>query len=277
MVQKKKQQGSHLDKLVNSAVQEGIDTIIKENPKFASFQTYLAKHINNYQLEEKIENLKLEVAKEPGLDNYQKTKKLSKQISSYVASGEMLDDIGKETILKKSLEDKTKKGFFHKIFHRTKFDGEKYFDKTMEAFEDFYALFKSGDYAKRMPELSKSVETLHDMKFLNPAVDVLKIHGLIDDKKYKFLKTNIYNKIGQESAKLSTDVEKYIIPEAYKVAASIMIVFGITFLALTGVNMTGNLIGNMPAKVSGLWGGGFILLGLLLFLITKKKHKNKRF
>jgi hypothetical protein len=254
---------------INYAVQQGIESIIGEHPKFANFQEYLLKHIDQKKIQEKFYNLYKE-ASNKGMNEKDAKKHIYKELTNYVASGDVIDDKGKEVILKEGLEEKT--GFFHKIFHRTKFDGEKYLNNTMEAFHDLYALFKSGDYAKRMPELTQSVATLHDLNFLDPAVDVLKSYGLIDSKKHKFLKENIYKRVGEESEKVIGGIEKYIVPE--KIAASIIGFIGV-MLIVFNLNITGAAIGNSSNITIGITGVFFIFFALLLFFRPlKRSFKN---
>lgn len=266
MVEKKNQKESKSD-YIDSAIQTGINSLIKSHPRFANFQPYLMEHIDEERIKEKIYNLH-EEAKEKKLEGKEAKYFIGKNLANYVASGEMIDEKGKKVILKNSLEEKA--GFFHKLFHKPKSNGEEYLDNTMEAFQDLYALFKSGDYAKRMPELTESVATLHDMQFLDPAVDVLKSHGLIDDKKYNFLKENIYKKVGEEYGKVVSGIEKRIIPGAYqKIAASIFLIFG-AFLLITNISITGAVIGSVKHSVKGIVGVSSMIFSAILFLLNKK-------
>lgn len=255
----KKQTGTNL----SNAVKQGIEAIVEEHPKFANFQPYLLKHIDHKKIQEKY----FELYKESkGLGEQERINYIYNELADYVASGSVLDEKGKEIILKNSLEEKT--GFFHKLFHKSKFDGEKYLNNTMEAFNDLYALFKSGDYAQRMPELTKSVATLHDLNFLDPAVDVLKEYGLIDSKKHRFLKENIYKRVGEESKKVVGGIERYIVPE--KIAASIIGFVGIV-LIIFNLNITGAVIGeNYPITI-GIIGVFMIFFALLLLFRPLKK------
>lgn len=267
MAEKKKEK-SNKDDYINSAIEFGIKSIINSHPRFANFQDYLMKHIDENKIKEKVYDLH-EEAKEKKLIGEKAKSFISKNLANYVASGEIIDERGKEVILKNSLEEKT--GLFHRLFSKQKFSGEKYLDNTMEAFQDLYALFKSGDYSQRMPELTESVATLHDMQFLDPAVDVLKSHGLINDKKYKFLKEKIYSKVGDEYSKVVSGIEKRIIPEAYqKIAASIFLGFG-AILLISNMEITGAVIGSLKHSIKGIIGIFSMILSAVLFLSINKK------
>ncbi len=267
MGKKEKEKNSETN-YISNAINLGIKSIIKSHPRFANFQPYLLEHIDEDKLNEKIYNLHAE-AQEKKLFGKEAKYFISKNLTEYVASGEIIDEKGKKVILKNSLEEKT--GFFHRLFHKPEFDGEKYLDNSMEAFQDLYALFKTGDYAKRMPELTESVSTLHDMQFLDPAIDVLKSHGLINDKKYKFLKEKIYSKVGEEYGKVVTGIEKRIVPEAYqKVAASVLLAFG-AILLITNMEITGAVVGSLKHSVKGIIGISSMILSAVLFLNSKKK------
>lgn len=251
---------------INHAVKQGIEAIVEEHPKFANFQEYLLKHLDKKKIQDKVYELYEEASKNK-MNEKTATNYIHKELANYIASGAVLDEKGKEIILKNGLEEKT--GFFHKLLHKSRFDGEKYLNNTMEAFNDLYALFKSGDYSQRMPELTQSVTTLHDLNFLDPAVDVLKEYGLIDSKKHKFLKENIYKRVGEESEKVVGGIEKYIIPQ--KIAAAIFGFIGIMLIVFNS-NITGAVIGNPKASLSGFVGILVLFISLGLFLRAGKRN-----
>ncbi|MFH1503143.1 MAG: hypothetical protein ABIE36_00605 [Candidatus Diapherotrites archaeon] len=272
MPKKKRQETNQL----NGAVQSGIETIIENHPRFANFQEFLVKHIDQRKIQEKYFELYEEALKK-GLDKEKGEDYIYNGITNYVASGDVIDEKGKEIILKNSLEEKSK-NIFQRIFQRRKINGEKYLDNAMEAFHDLYTLFKSGEYAQRMPELTESVTTLYDLNFLDPAVDVLKAYGWIDNKKHKFLKENIYNRAGEESQKVVGGIEKYIVPKKtiereiipQKRVASIIGLFGIILIA-ANLKITGAVIGDTSKITIGIAGGLLLLLSLLIFLKKPKK------
>jgi hypothetical protein len=266
---KKEKKKVQIGDSINSAVKQGIEAIVEEHPKFANFQEYLLKHLDKKKIQEKVYELYEEASKNQ-MNEENAKRYIYNEIADYVASGEVLDERGKKMVLKSGLEEKT--GFLHKFFHKQKFDGEKYLNNTMEAFNDLYALFKSGDYAQRMPELTQSVATLHDLNFLDPAVDVLESYGLIDSKKHKFLKENIYKKVGEESKKVVGGIEKYIVPQ--KVAASIIGFAGIMLLVFN-LTITGAVIGSNSQITVGTFGMFMIFFALLLFFRPLKRSFKK--
>jgi hypothetical protein len=261
----KNKKSGQKESIFNNAVQQGIEAIIEEHPKFANFQDYLLKHIDQKKIKEKFYELYEEASKK-NMNEKDAKNHIYKELTNYVASGSVLDEKGKEVILKSGLEEKTE--FFHKLFHPLRRDGEKYLNNTMEAFNDLYALFKSGDYAQRMPELTESVTALHDLNFLDPAVDVLKSYGLIDSKKHKFLKENIYNRVGEESKKVVGGIESYIVPQ--KIAASIIGLFGL-ILIISSLTITGAVTGTNSQTTIKAVGAFMIFLALLFFFKPLKK------
>ena len=255
--------------LLNNAVQSGIELIIKEHPRFANFRDYLIKHIDQKKIQEKFFNL-YKRASESGMNEKEASIYVHNNLSNYVASGSVLDEKGKEIILKSGLEEKT--GFFHKLFYRPKFNRGKYLDNTMEAFNDMYTLFKSGNYSERMSELVESVGTLKDLNFLDPAVDILKSYGLIDNKKHRFLKENIYRRAKEESQKTVKGIENYFVPQ--KVAALIIGGIGVILIAFN-LSITGAVVGNNFTITKEIIGVFMIIFASLLFLMFLKKSFKK--
>lgn len=255
--------------ILENAVQGGIKMIIKNHPRFENFQNYLIKHIDEEKIEEKFKEL-YEEAKEKKIKGEQIPQFLYEELRDYIASGSMLDERGKEVILKNT-EEKPKSileniaSFFG--YRSSKDEGERYLHNTMGAFQDLYALFESGDYSKRMPELTKSVSTLYDLKFLDPALDVLKSYGLIDERKYEFLKENIYQRVGKESENVVKGIEKYIVPQ--KIAASIFGLFGLGMI-IFNLSLTGAVIETSTKLTNNIVGAILILVSMILLLIQKR-------
>jgi hypothetical protein len=253
---------------IEQAIFDGVDSILKEHPRFADFQEYFLKHIDKKKIQDNFNKLK-----EKKLSN----KDIYQEIADYVSSGEAFDEKGKKVILKNSLEGKTEgRTLLQRIFKKPKFDGEKYLDETMEAFGDLYLLFKTGDYARRMPELAKSMGTLYDLKFLNPAIESLKESGLIDDKKYSFLKREVYSKAQEASKNVVGGIEKYFVPQ--KVAASILGIFGFLLIAASS-KLTGAVIGAQENDYYYIFGILMMIVAGFIFLSSKiklKKNKHKK-
>ena len=107
---------------LNKAIHSGIESIIDEHPRFANFQEYLLKHIDQEKVQEKVNEL-YEEAYNKKMTEEKAYKHIYTGLADYVASGSVLDDKGKEVVLKNSLEEKSK-NICQKIFHKRKFDGE---------------------------------------------------------------------------------------------------------------------------------------------------------
>jgi len=146
-------------------------------------------------------------------------------------------------------------------------ESEKYLDNVMAAFQDLYSLFKTGDYAQRMPEVADAVSTVYDMGFLDPAVDILKHRGLIDGKRYGIIKSSIREKTKHGIEKTVSGMEQYAIYQ--KVAAAFLGIFGIGILIGFGTKITGGAIGVNESNVAGAV-AGLMLLIYSAFLFFKK-------
>ncbi|MDP7521185.1 MAG: hypothetical protein QF567_03040 [Candidatus Pacearchaeota archaeon] len=266
----KRKKGVNESDIINSAIQEGISEIIEHHPKFKENQEYIARHIDNKRLNKKVGEIYKNIEKnQEQLSHEERITYLYKELTNYVASGSAFDDLGKEVILKKGLEEKAKSGFFRGFGARRELKGEKYLDNVVESFQDLYALFKKGDYAQRMPELAKAVTTVYDMNFLDPAVDILKHYGLIDKQKYNLMKKSIRQKTTKEAGNIVGGIEKYLTPQ--KVAVSILGIFGVGLLISSGMNITGGVIGNLSSGTTGLIGGFLFLISLALFFKGSKR------
>ena len=164
-------------------------------------------------------------------------------------------------------------------FIKPKSFGEKDFDKIKNAYGDMYDILSQDKMAQEeFPELAKAAKSLRLYGFLNVALKNFKAHGLMDEKIYSELSKKLYDKTEKRANEGFKGIEKYILSEEKKkelpkTAAAILIVFGVACIILTGANITANVIGNVSPKNSGILGGLLVLLGLTIFLITKKKHK----
>jgi len=262
---KRKQKGIDFGNVVNSAIQEGVDSIIKNHPRFKDSQEFIYNHIDQKKLGEMANKAYEYISENPSEKNL---KKLYEDMAKYVASGEVLDDLGKEVVLRKGLEEKASSGFFKGFSARRELKGEKKLDYLITSFQDLYSLLKTGNYAERMPELAQAVSTVNDMGFLDPAVDVLKSYGLIDDRKYKALKQGIKYKTEESAKSVVSGIENYITPQ--KIAASILGIIGISMLVASGTGITGNIIGNLSNTTTGIIGGFLVLASLGLFVWKRR-------
>ena len=252
---------------LEQAILEGVNSILKEHPRFAGFEEYFLKHIDRKKIRDNINDLK---EKTKGMRGNEMQSFIYQEIADYVSSGEAFDEKGKNVILKNSLEGKAGgRTLLQKLFRKPKFDGEKYLDETMEAFGDLYSLFKTGNYAQRMPALTKSIETLYDLRFLNPAIDILKQNGMIDDKKYNFLKKEVYAKAKESSENVVGGIEKYFTPQ--KVAASIFAGVGLGILFFSS-KVTGAVIGTNERNYYELFGVLLMIIASTIFVLSLKRN-----
>jgi len=264
---KRKKKTINVNNIINSAIEEGISAIMEHHPRFKENQEYILRHIDRKKLSKRVG----EIYEKMGAPNEEKLKYLYEEITNYVASGGAFDEAGKEVILKSGLEEKARSGFFKGFFARRKLAGEKYLDNIVTSFQDLYSLLKSGEYAQRMPEVAEAVTTVYDMGFLDPAVDVLKHYGLIDERKYNTLKKSIREKTKEGTEGVVSGIEKYATYQ--KVAASIFGILGVLILIVSGAGITGNVIGNLSNSTTGIVGGFLILVSLILFFKGKRKKK----
>jgi hypothetical protein len=143
---------------------------------------------------------------------------------------------------------------------------------AMDAFDDLNILMKKGDYEKRLPEITNAVNTLYDLKFLEPAVEVLKEYNLASDRKINYLRKNIYKRAKTETGNLIQGIEKYVVPQ--KIAAAVIGFIG-TFLLLFNLNITGAVIGGDSNITMGIIGVFMVFFALLIYLRPLKKSFKK--
>ena len=253
-----------VEEIVYGAIEEGIDAILKAHPKFRDAQGYISEHIDKRKLNQHIRHIQGYIARE-GEDwsEEQKARFLYKNLANYVASGDVFDDNAKEVILKKTLEERA-----GRHGERRELEGERYLDKVGMAFRDLYNLISSGDYAQRMPELAQSVATIHDLGFLDSALDVLKSYELLDERKYNMIKGEIEGRVEEEIGKFGESYKSYVKPK--KVAAVVLAIFGVILFVLSRAGLTGNVIG---ASAGNTIGGAVALVMLIIagFLFLKRK------
>jgi len=256
-----------LGKVINSAVSEGIEAIIEAHPRFSDQEEFLASHIDkkklNQYLGEAVETIQ-------GYDNerdqMEALNKLYEGTASYVASGELFTERGKETVLRNSFERDSRKWFRGRP-SREVLEGEKYLDRVMGSFKELYNLFKTGDYAQRMPELASAVSTVYDMGFTDAAVNVLYETGMMDKGRYQTFKRAIRERTKEGVEYTQGALEKYLIPE--KVAASVLGIFGVGILLKTN-SITGSVVGNSAGISMGAMVFGGIILGIGIWMFFRK-------
>ncbi len=263
---------------LNYSVGKGIDSLIQANPLFKDQEEYILKHLDKKAVQEKIQDA-YEAAKEKNLSGRERLNYIKSEIVKYVSSGRALDESGKEIILKKGLEGRTAgKGFLARIFPRRKEEGLEYLEQTLSAFQDLYSLFKSNgpEYEKKMPEISKALNTINDMKFLAPAIDVLKYYKMIDDRKYRDLKGSINKKTKTSSAQVVSGIERSITQD---IAAGIFGIVGIVMLFASRMSLTGNVAGISlyEPSITLFHALAPLTVSLILFWRNKRRMNSKKF
>ena len=265
----KKEQGVNID----DAIHEGIEAIVHDHPRFKDNEDYILRHVDKRRLREGVTHIQKGIHEEERrrkrqFSDEERTSFLYHGLANHVASGGAFDDVGKEVILRKGLEEKARKGWFGAPARRI-LEGEKYLDNVLDAFRNLYALLKSGDYAQRMPEVAQAVATVYDMGFLDSAVDVLGHYGLIDNRKYQMLKHSIVEKAKTGAKEVEKGVEKY---SQHKAAAIIFGISGVALVLISGTGITGAVIGGIKGNIIGALSRAFLLgVSALLFFAHASK------
>lgn len=263
-------------KFINYAIKKGIGNLIKDNPEIEGAQDYLLKHIKGKEIFDRF-NAVYSGALDEGIKPSEARQLAYEVIEDYISGGHLMDERAKKTLLKSGLEETLKKedtkrkqkGAVYNILHHRQFKRNEYVNKARNAFEDLNALLQTGDYEERMPEISKSVKTLYDLNFLEPATEILKDYKLITGMKYNSLKNQMYKMAKEEKENLVGGIEQ-------RVAAGIIGFIGV-LLMLTNINITGAVIGTTSKITIGIVGMFMIFFALLWYLrpfkkVFKKKH-----
>ena len=268
---KNKKGGVDQSQIINSAIEYGIEAIVQAHPRFD--RDYILGYIDKNRLTEKLNEIYQNLRQNQGLSNEKKINYLHHELANYVASGQAFNDKGKQIILKKSLEEKAKSGFFRGVFARRELKGEKSLDRAFEFFRDLYSLAKSGDLAQRMPEVAQAITTGYDLtKFVDPAADVLKQYGVINQGEYRKLKETIISGTKRSVYKARKGIVEYPMPYQ-KIAASVLGLLGLFIVFSSRIGITGNVMGSSSKISSGLIGAFLIFISLVLFLnIFRRKR-----
>ncbi|MEI6731218.1 MAG: hypothetical protein WCK90_00905 [archaeon] len=265
-------------KLIHSAINYGMQEILKKHPSFAKYGDYISKHVDRTRLQGGIEKAYAELAElEKGgkrLSPEKKNKFIYEKIAGYVASGGAFDDHARVVVLKKSLEGRAVDGEKEIKLSASERKDEKYLEQTIDAFRNVYDMFKSGDYAQRMPELTEALGVIEDMGFARSAIDVLYQKGVMDEGKYRAIRGNISKKVRSYATQAQESLAKYSAPKKAAATAAVIGLSGGIFL------MDSNLSGNVIGSVGASWIGGILLavgfLGLGGFIYFRNKVKRRK-
>ena len=243
--------------LIQGALREGVELILHHHPRFRGKEGEIGQHVDPARIRHGVKNIEAYIAALEQKEKRQFTSEERAQITynqlvTYVASGSAFDGAGKELVLRQSLEERARKG--PRMFEaRTHLKGEQYLDQVTVAFRQLYQMFKSGDYAERMPELARAVTTVYDQGFLSPAADLLRHYGLIDGKRYALLKKNIHTKVKQGVEETTRGMEQYGIEQPAeeqlptntggKVTAVALGAVGVGTMVFSSMRFTGSAVG----------------------------------
>lgn len=222
--------------VIKNAVTYGINEIVKQHPRFGNLKDYIASHIDQKGIQ-KAWDYANKSAQEGNIPADKIRDYLTKKVADYVASGEVFDERGKETILRKSLEEKASSGLFKGFFARRALEGEKYFDKALGAFNELNEMFKAGR-GYEMPELEKPLTYLNRIGFAAPAAELLKETGLISGGQYRSIKSKIKKGAKASTQEFAGKLEQYA---TYQKAAAVVV--GISSLLILGYQSVGKLSG----------------------------------
>jgi len=255
--------GNLLENIVNSAANSAADVMSKKRPRFSK------KFIMNYLDKDALGEYAQKIAP------YIQEGKISpedayKKLASYIVSGDLLTEEGREMILEGSLEKEANKlGGLSIKSRRAKraLKGEKYLDEAMEAFREVYDLIKlDEDYARHNPELSKAVLMLYDLGFKDATLTALRKNLPKDEY------VNAKLRITQAAEQAGNYTKKTLSDYYQNIAAAIMALAGIGVLIATystaGNIITGNAIGtsNSTAGAAVIFGIASLILGAYLFI-----------
>jgi len=278
---RKKEDGINMQEAINSAtqqgVQNGITDIIESRPRFRN--TDFSKYIDSKKLNEAVKRTYNALSKEK-LSEEKTVEYLREVITAYVAQGSIFNEIGQKLVLEGGLGKRDRMNPLEKalnvvtlgILPRKKPDN---LENIFGAHQNIYNLFKSGDYAQRMPELAIAAETIDKMGFLDTSLDTLYAHGQMDQRKYKFLKKALSEKTEEANRDYLTNQEKYIMQPYQKAAAFILGIVGIVAILGSGKIITGGIIGTLNATGLGIAGIVLLFFSIILFFGIKKSKKPK--
>lgn len=271
----KKEKGQKInpEEIINSAVQEGLNNIMEHHPGFRKFGRYLSKHVDRKRLGEKWGEVYETVQRDSGLNSKEKLKYLHKEILDYVASGRALDGTGQRIILRRGLEEETRKpgirNYFARRSAKKNLEADKNIDVALGAWMEIYEALRQGGYDA--PEIERPLKYLSRAGFASAAADILRESKLVSSGQYRNIKDKIRTGYSEAHKEATSGLERM---SEYQVAASIFGIFGTILIAVSGTGITGNIIGNSTANISGIIAGAILcVLAFALWISFKKVRK----
>lgn len=282
---KKKEKQFAKNDLINHAVKAGLQSLISQ-PGMEYSNVFITHNLDKEKVYSVVDEIEKELEKQKITSPEEQYKIIYKGIASYVASGNALNDKGKKILLEKGSKGKLDQSMLEKIasfFKPNKFEGEKYFEKASNAYRDMYDILSQNEVAQQeIPELTKAAKAMKMYGFLDTALNIFKTHGMMDEKLYKQLSKELYQKTTIKAHKGMKGIEQYIMSKdegeeaverqlAYqKVAAGVIGFLGM-ILIITNLRMTGAVVGGILQLTLGLLGIGMAAFSLLIFLKSQKK------
>lgn len=269
----KRGQELSLEEVLQSAIGQGIFSITKKNPRLQGQEQFISQYINQKTLQKYTQRFARDLEKVPENKKEDYVKQFHDTLANYVASGELLNEKGKEYALRTSLK-KRAKGFLPKRGKRDAreiLEGEEYLNKTIESFRDLAALMQSGGYERSKPELANAVKSVADAGFWDAAINVLYENKQMNHDKYITLKKALRGKVDEGVHLTKRHLEEYLQPQtaaAFFTGLGIIIVLGLTL----SNHITGNIIGitKSPFIPALIFAGASIATGIFLFFKKKK-------
>jgi hypothetical protein len=271
--------------LQRRAIQEGIKYLISTRPELSKYSALMLNNINYDAVNNFVKSAKEEFEGQ-NISYEEQTQRICNGLANYAASGEILKDTARQTIIETGKEKELDRNVLEKIvdfFKPNKFEGTKYFEKARNAYSDMYDILSQDEMAAReMPELVKAAKAMKMYGFLDVALKSFKAHDMMDDKTYKMLSQELYRKTTVKSEEGRKGLENYIMEkdikkenrEPEKAVASIIGFAGI-LLVLFNLRITGAVIGGDNPVTMGIAGVFMLLFALLLYFRPLKRTFKK--
>jgi hypothetical protein len=259
---------------------------LQKHPRFRGQQQAVTQHIDPGRVKNGLKSieqyiLQLEVKNGKQFTDQERAQMLYDGVANYVASGGAFDEDGKEIILRKSLEERAKKGP-RRLEARDELKGEQYLERVTVAFRELYDRFKQGDYGQHMPEVAKAVTTVYNMGFLGPALGLMRQYGLINQKRYALIKKNIIRKARKAVEETTQKMEEYISDEKVdyrstghgRAVAAGLVVAGLGVMFFSGARTTGGVVGSSLPELLLPFSG--VLLCVAAWLLLGKARRSMK-
>jgi hypothetical protein len=260
-----------------NAIKYGLNSLTSQ-PGLRNYNVLIRNNVDEAKIDNFIEEVRNKLD-EKGVAKDQQYKEISKHLANYVASGNALKNTTRQTLF----EEVKDKSFLEKIanlFNPNKLEGEKYFEKARNAYEDMHHILSENKFAQgKMPELVKAAEAMRMYGVLDVALKNFRAHGVMDDKTYKMLSKELQENTKAQSQKGVKGLESYILSQKEEkvpvdIAASIIGFAGILLL-LFNLRITGAVIGGDSQITGGIVGVFMLIFALLLFFRPLKRSFKK--